>query len=113
MTARKPAFMPMLLALAMVSALFATPSQAQNVSVQGLIVSSGNNLPVPGVTVFLLHPVLGRSAPSITDEHGHFGWTSIPVHTESYFLEAYRGSTLMYRQPLPVRSALLIPTIRM
>ena len=111
-TIRQAGSMAMLLALAIVGAFFATPSQAQNVSVQGLIVSR-NNTPVPGMTVFLLHPVLGRSAPSITDEHGRFGWSSIPVRSESYFLEAYWGATLMYRQPLPIRSAVLIPTIRM
>jgi hypothetical protein len=112
-TFRQAAFMAMLLAIAIAGAFFATPSQAQNVSVQGLIVSRSNNTPVPGMTVFLLHPVLGRSAPSITDEHGRFGWSSIPVRSESYFLEAYWGATLMYRQPLPIRSAVLIPTIRM
>ena len=81
------------------------------VPVQGQVLSRSANGPAPGLTVFLVHQVLGRSAPSITDAHGRFGWIAIPVRVEPYFLEVYWGQNLIYRQPIQVKSPTMLPAI--
>ncbi len=89
----------------------AQPAPAIAVPVQGQVVSSQG--PVPGVTVFLVHQVLGRSAPSYTDLYGRFGWSAIPVRPEPYFLEIYWGPRLIYRQPILVSGPLALPPIHL
>lgn len=93
--------------------LLATAGHAQNVLVQGTFISRTSNTPVEGITVYLMHPILGRSAPSVSDAHGRFGWTAIPVRPDSYLLEAYWGQSLVMRQPLPVNAPISIPIIYM
>jgi hypothetical protein len=66
---------------------------------------------VPGVTTYLVHPVLGRSLPSVTDAQGRFGWSAIPVRPEAYFLEMYWGTRLIYRSALPVRGPVQLQPI--
>jgi hypothetical protein len=82
------------------------------VPVQGQVSSRSLNGPAPGLTVTLVHEVLGRSAPSFTDANGRFGWIAIPVSAQRpYFLEVYWGQNLIYRQPIWVRSPTMLPTI--
>lgn len=89
----------------------AQPAPAVTVPVQGQVLSSQG--PVPGVTVFLVHQILGRSAPSYTDLYGRFGWSAIPVRPEPYFLEIYWGPRLIYRQAIRVSGPLVLPPIRL
>ena len=88
----------------------AQPFMGQTVPVQGQLISR-NQGPVPGLTVFLLHPLLGRSMPSITDQYGRFGWVAIPLRPEAYFLEIYWGPNLVYRQAIQVMQPLTIAPI--
>jgi hypothetical protein len=85
------------------------PVQA-GASVQGQLISR-TQVPVPGVTAFLVHPVLGRSAPSVTDASGRFGWGFIPIRPEPYFLEIYWGPNLIYRQPVQISGPVFLPPI--
>jgi len=85
---------------------------APNVPVQGQVISNVRG-PVPGLTVSLVHPVLGRSAPSFTDNLGRFGWSAIPVRQEAYFLEVYWGQNLIYRQQIQVGGPTQLPTIHL
>lgn len=88
----------------------AQPFPGASVPVQGQLLSRSRGA-VPGVTAFLLHPFLGRSAPSFTDAYGRFGWIAIPVRPEPYFLEIYWGQQLIYRQPIRVEAPLMLPPI--
>jgi hypothetical protein len=94
--------------------LLAAPGNANMpiaaVPVQGQLVSRSRG-PVPGMTLFLVHRVFGRSAPAYSDAGGRFGWAAIPVSAEPYFLEVYWGSSLMYRQPIQVGGPLALPQI--
>ena len=80
------------------------------VPVQGQLLSRQRG-PVPGITVSLVHPVLGRSAPAYTDGYGRFGWNAIPLRPEPYFLEMYWGQNLIYRQPIHVNQPLMLAPI--
>lgn len=86
-------------------------SMGATVPVHGQAFARSVNGPAPGLTVFLVHQAMGRSAPSFTDANGRFGWTAIPVSAQPYFLELYWGQRLIYRQPIQVRSPTMLPTI--
>lgn len=92
--------------------LQAQPQYGPTVPVQGQLISRAQGA-IPGVTVFLVHPVLGRSAPSYTDVYGRFGWVAIPVRMEWYYLEVYWGQNLIYRQPVQVIQPMVLPPIYM
>jgi hypothetical protein len=88
-------------------------SAGPNVPVQGQVLSRSSGAPVPGVSAYLVHRVLGRSALSYTDTYGRFGWSAIPAQAEPYYLEIYWGQNLIYRQPANIRSATTLPAIRL
>src|SRR5882672_5303808 len=67
----------------------------------------------PGLTAYLIHPVLGRSAPTLTDAGGHFAWSAIPTRSEPYYLEIYWGANLIYRQQLLVPGPVRLPPLRL
>ncbi len=58
---------------------------------------------LPGLTISLVHPAVGRSLPVITDAYGHFSFGNIPVQQEPYLVEIKWGSTLMYRRPQKIQ----------
>jgi hypothetical protein len=74
---------------------------AQPATIYGTVTNSANQ-PVPGVTVSLIHPQLGRSSPSVTDSYGRYSIYQIPVHSVPYYIEVYWGSQLIYRTSIPV-----------
>jgi hypothetical protein len=88
----------------------AQPMFGPSVPVQGQVISRAQG-PVPGVTAFLIHPILGRSAPTFTDAGGRFGWAAIPIRAEPYFLEVYWGPNLIYREPVQVMRPMQLPPI--
>jgi hypothetical protein len=98
--------------LAATAGAWALPALAQArpgaVPVRGQLLSRNRNGPVPGVTVYLIHQQLGRSAPAITDAGGRFGWVAIPVRPDPYFLEVYWGQNLVLRQQVAVTASLQI-----
>jgi hypothetical protein len=83
-----------------------------SVPVQGQFIDGRTGRPVPGLTVSLIHPRLGRSAPAYTDASGRFGWQSIPLQQAPYFLEVYWGRNLIYLQPVTVRGPVFLPPMR-
>ena len=64
--------------------------------------------PIPGVTVSLVHPTLGRSAPVATDSEGRFSISNVPEARDPFYLEVYWGRTLKYRKAVPVTRATVI-----
>lgn len=88
----------------------ARAQQGNMVPVHGQLVSR-NRGPVPGVTASLVHNRLGRSAPSVSDAYGRFGWSAIPVRPEPYYLEFYWGQKLIYRNALMVSGPVLLQPI--
>lgn len=94
---------------------FSTSAQsAENlVPVHGILLTQNNGTPLPGLTISLIHPLLGRSAPSISDVYGRFGWAAIPVRPEPYYIEIYWGNNLVYRQPIMVGMPIALPPIRL
>jgi Carboxypeptidase regulatory-like domain len=70
-------------------------------SLQGVVVNeSGKG--IPGLTVSLARPDF-RTAPSITDSLGHYSFPNI--RAESYYLEVYWGSELLYRKSISIQGS--------
>lgn len=93
--------------------LHSRAQQAGFAPVQGQILDGRTGRPAPGLMASLVHPVLGRSAPTFTNGYGQFGWNAIPLRPEAYFLEVYWGQNVIYRQPLQVGGPVLLPPIRL
>lgn len=83
------------------------------VPVQGVLISRNTGAAIPGLTASLIHPVMGRSAPSYSDRDGRFGWVAIPPRPEAYYLEIYWGSNLIDRQPVQVLAPVSLRPIRL
>ena len=66
---------------------------------------------VPGLTVFLLHPYMGRSAPAFTDFNGVFGWSSIPISPQPFFIEVYWNNNVVHRSQILITQPTQIPPI--
>ena len=81
--------------------------------VEGVLIDGRTGTPAPGLLVSLIHPVLGRSAPSFTDPYGRYGWFAIPMRPEPYYLEVYWGPNLIFRQQLRVGGPVRLPPIRL
>jgi hypothetical protein len=100
-----------LLAAAALACALVLPGRAfAQVPVQGQVRNSAN-YPIPGLTVSLVHPVVGRSYPAITNEYGVYAFFSVPVRPDPYYLEVYWGPTLVYRQALIVNQPLTLAPI--
>jgi hypothetical protein len=91
------------IANALVLALFAWtilapagPAEAQSRGLEGYVKDAAS-APIPGLSVYLVHPSVGRSYPRITDSTGHFVFHDVPYAPDPYYLEVYWGKTLMYR----------------
>jgi len=88
-------------------------SQTPTSTVGGLIINQ-QNVPIPGLTVYLVHPIVGRSYPCITDNYGHYIFYNVPIRPDPYYIEVYWGKELLYRQALYVKTAVVqFPTIKM
>ena len=68
--------------------------------VGGYVVRGGQAM--PGVTVSLVHPRVGRSSPSYTDVYGHYSFTNVPLQPDPYYLEVYWGTQLLFRNTILV-----------
>jgi len=88
-------------------------SQTSAGTVDGLIINA-QSVPIPGLTVYLVHPIVGRSYPCITDNYGHYIFYNVPLRPDPYYIEVYWGKELLYRQVLYVKTAIVrYPTIKM
>lgn len=101
--------------LALAILLFAYSNQAESqqysFQFQGVILKTGSNIPIPGLTVSLVHPVLGRSVPVVSNQFGQFFFYNIPFRNEPYYIEVYWGSELIFRSILNVQSAMQQPVV--
>ena len=85
------------LALSLVTFFCRTPpANAQGLIFGGEVRAVANGNPIPGLTVFLVHPQLGRSFPTLTNWRGEFVFANIP-YAGPYYLEIYWGSQIVYR----------------
>jgi hypothetical protein len=85
-------------------------TQSQPLRIDGYV-RDGASRPIPALTVYLVHPSVGRSQPRITDSHGYFAFESVPSVPDAYYLEVYWGKTLMYRQSVRVDADIHWPDI--
>lgn len=67
--------------------------------ISGYVISAQHG-PVSGVTVSLVHPVVGRSSPSFSAPNGGYFFTNVPPRMEPFYIEAYWGTQLLYRSQL-------------
>jgi hypothetical protein len=70
-------------------------------SISGFVVNGRG--PVAGVTVSLIHPAIGRSAPSFSAQNGYYAFFNIRPRPDPYYIEAYWGKTLIFRSQLLYR----------
>ena len=82
---------------------------APSTSVQGSFCSKKNDIPIPGLIVSLVHPQLGRSQPTYTNKYGNFKMSNIPLNETPYYLEAYWGKRLIFRDKILVQGPLKLP----
>ena len=71
-------------------------------TVSGRVIYRDSGRPIPGLSVYVVHPVAGRSRSVATDSQGHFLVADVPPTHDTYFIEIYWGSTLKYRKSLSV-----------
>ena len=89
------------------SLLLASPVQAE--SLQGKV-QTHDGTPVAGLTVYLVHPSLGRSTPILTASDGTFVFLNVPSIADDFYLEIYWGRDLIYWQRVPVHGAYVLPS---
>ncbi len=86
-------------------------TSAQLAMVEGGIYSKAN-APIPGLTVSLVHPVVGRSSPCMTNAQGWYVFHNVPARPEPYYFEVYWGTRLLYRNTYLVQGPrVLLPKI--
>lgn len=75
-------------------------------------IKTRSNQPIPGLTVSLVHPVLGRiSLSSISDAAGRFFIDNVPLRSDPYYLEIYWGRTLRFRNTVIINKPVHLPPI--
>jgi len=75
------------------------PAQIPTPPIYGVVIS-GQRGPVGGVTVSLVHPVIGRSAPSFSAPNGAYFFGNVPPQAQPFYIEAYWGNQLLFRGQL-------------
>jgi hypothetical protein len=86
-------------------------AQQSRPAVTGRVLSRQNSGPIPGLTISLAHPVVGRSTPAYTDNGGFFSFGYVPPRLEPYYLEVYLGNSLIYRTPIVINGYVDLPPI--
>ena len=87
-------------------------ASAQTAAVSGQVVRRADGAPIPGLTVSLVHPVVGRSFPSVTDARGAYSFSNVPFRPEPYFLEIYWGPQLIFRTTIVItQPRIVLPPI--
>ena len=81
--------------------------------VSGVVASQQRGV-VGGVTVYLVHPVVGRSVPSFSAANGAYFFANVAPQPQPYFIEAYWGNQLLFRgqvsyQGSPVQFNIALP----
>ncbi|HXA09567.1 MAG TPA: carboxypeptidase-like regulatory domain-containing protein [Chthoniobacterales bacterium] len=73
------------------------PAQTAPVALVEGYVYRSTGQPVPGVTVSLVHPSVGRSSPAMTNPGGYYYFSNVPMRGDPYYIEVYWGTELLYR----------------
>lgn len=95
------------------AAAFLPMGAASASTVQGRVVYQ-NGAPIPGITVYLVHPSAGRSTPVTTDSDGRFLIPNVPPQQTPFYVEVYWGRTLKYRKSLSVTTPrVAVPDIQL
>jgi len=81
--------------------------------ISGQVISNQRG-PAGGVTVSLVHPIIGRGAPVISAANGTYFFANVPPQSQPYFIEAYWGNQLLFRgqllyQGAPVQFNIALP----
>ena len=72
--------------------------------ISGMVISQQRG-PVAGVTVSLVHPIIGRNAPVFSAPNGAYFFANVPPQAQPYFIEAYWGKQLLFRGQLLYQGA--------
>lgn len=92
--------------LALGALLLAAPQAQAQTRLAGTVLNAQQR-PIPGLTVSLVHPQVGRSNPVFTDTSGRFTFYRVPDAPPPWYLEIYWGRDLLYRRAIAVRSPVL------
>ena len=76
-------------------------AQVPTANVGGVVLNQ-QQIPMPGLTVYLVHPIVGRSYPCYTDNLGRYVFYNVPIRPDTYYIEVYWGKQLYYRGTLVV-----------
>jgi hypothetical protein len=83
------------------SIVFSQPTNTA--TLKGQVVHKQTKKGIPGLKVFLVSEVYGRSVLKVTDNDGYFTLRSIPVSEKNYYVEIYETDNLIYREELEVK----------
>jgi hypothetical protein len=97
------------LALALCASLSPPTARAETLTA---VVQNGASVGIPGLTVFLVHPSVGRSYPKLTDTTGRFWFSDVP-QADTYYLEIYWGDDILYRKTVWVERHVDLGAIRL
>ena len=61
------------------------------------VVYSQSRGPLAGCTISLVHPAIGRSAPTFSGPGGYYYFGNVPPRPDPYYVEAYWGNQLLFR----------------
>jgi hypothetical protein len=84
-----------LISIAAVTLAFAGARAQTGPAIYGQVISQSRG-PVAGITVSLMNPTYGRSTPVFSQQNGFYSFVNVPPG-QSYYIEAYWGTTLLYR----------------
>jgi hypothetical protein len=95
------------------SGVHALRAQVPAPAISGVVYSNQRG-PVGGVTVSLVHPVIGRSVPVLSAPNGSYFFVNVPPRGEPFFIEAYWGQQLLFRgqlyyQGMPIQFNIPLP----
>jgi hypothetical protein len=96
-----------LMAAVMLAASGAVSAQMLAPPISGTVISAQRG-PLGGVTVSLVHPVIGRSSPVFSAPNGTYFFVNIPPQQQPFFIEAYWGNQLLFRGQLVYQGAPII-----
>ena len=71
-------------------------------TLKGWVIHKETKKAIPGLKVFLVSTVYGRSVLKVTENDGSFTLKRIPISEEKYYIEIYEADNLVYRKELEI-----------
>lgn len=93
-----------LVLVALALAYDTAPGQRPAPPISGVVYSSQRGA-LGGVTISLVHPLIGRSGPAFSAPNGAYFFANVPPQIQPYYIEAYWGSQLLFRGQLVYQGA--------